>query len=123
MELTIKPRSERFDGADARWREQVGAFYRDLRAEVEETHIARTPIPGEKGPATDIILALGSSGALSAAVAVFKAWLARDRTRSLEIAWREGHKERCLSVRAQDLDEETFEEIARAAATDFNGPG
>ena len=120
MELTIKPQSDRFDEDDARWRDQVVAFHSDLRAEVGGTRLARTPAPGKKSPAADIILALGSSGALSAAVTMFRAWLSRDRTRSLKISWRDGDKERSLSVRAEDLNDETFKEVARAAAQDFN---
>jgi hypothetical protein len=115
LELVIEPRSERFDAGDARWREQVSALYRDLRDEVGVVRRESTPIPGAKGATTDIILALGSSGALTAAVTMFKAWLERDRTRVLELEWTEGDQPRRLSIRGTDIDDETFDELVRAA--------
>jgi Effector Associated Constant Component 1 len=116
LELVVEPRSERFDEGDARWREQVGALYRDLRHEVGGVRMESTPIPGAKGATTDIILALGSSGALTAAVTMFKAWLDRDRSRVLELEWTEGDQTRKLSIRGTDVDDDTFDELVRAAA-------
>ena len=113
LELVVEPRSERFDEADSRWREQVGAFYRQLRTEVGD--VRTTPEAGAKGATTDIILALGSSGALTAAVTMFKAWLDRDKTRALEIEWTDGDRRRTLSIRGTDVGEETFDELVQAA--------
>jgi hypothetical protein len=116
LELVVEPRSERFDEADSRWREQVGALYRDLRRDVGDVRRESTPAAGTKGATTDIILALGSSGALTAAVTMFRAWLDRDRTRVLELEWMDGEQPKKLSVRAHDVDENTFDELVRTAA-------
>jgi Effector Associated Constant Component 1 len=115
LELVVEPRSERFDEADGRWREQVGAFYRELRTEVGSVRRETTPEPGAKGATTDIILALGSSGALTAAVTMFKAWLDRDKTRTLDIEWTDGDRRRTLSIRGTDVGEDTFDELVKAA--------
>ena len=115
LELVVEPRSERFEEADGRWREQVGAFYRELRGEVGDVRRESRPEAGAKGATTDIIVALGSSGALTAAVTMFKAWLDRDKTRSLEIEWTDGDRRRTLSIRGTDVEEDTFDELARAA--------
>jgi Effector Associated Constant Component 1 len=116
LELVVEPRSDRFEEADARWREQVGALYRDLRRDVGGVRRESTPAAGAKGATTDIILALGSSGALTAAVTMFKAWLARDKTRVLELEWMDGDESRKLSIRGTDVREDTFDELVRAAA-------
>jgi hypothetical protein len=116
LELVIEPRSERFDEADARWREQVGALYRDLRRDLGDVRRESTPVAGAKGATTDIILALGSSGALTAAVTMFKVWLGRDKTRVLELEWMDDDQPRRLSIRGTDVDEDTFDELVRTAA-------
>jgi Effector Associated Constant Component 1 len=123
LELVVEPRSERFDEADGRWREQVGAFYRELRRDVGAVRRERAPEAGAKGATTDIILALGSSGAITAAVTMFKAWLARDKTRVLELEWTDGDQARKLSIRGTDLDEDTFDELVRSAAHRELGAG
>jgi Effector Associated Constant Component 1 len=115
LELVVEPKSERFDEADGRWREQVGSFYRELRSEVGDVRTETTPETGAKGATTDIILALGSSGALTAAVTMFKAWLDRDKTRALDIEWTDGEQRRTLSIRGTDVGEDTFDELVRAA--------
>jgi Effector Associated Constant Component 1 len=115
LELVIEPKSERFEEADGRWREQVGAFYRELRSEVGDVRRESTPEAGTKGATTDIILALGSSGALTAAVTMFKAWLDRDKTRSLDIEWTDGDQRRTLSIRGTDVGEDSFAELVQAA--------
>jgi hypothetical protein len=116
LELVVEPRSQRFDEADARWRGQVGALYRELRQELGDVRWEREPVVGAKGATTDIILALGSSGAITAAVTMFKAWLARDKTRVLELEWTEGDRTRKLAIRGTDLEEDTFDELVRSAA-------
>jgi hypothetical protein len=116
VELFIEPISERFEDDDPRWRDQVVALLRDLRDESVDVQTRSTPVAGAKGPVSEIVLALGSSGALTAAVTMFRAWLARDRTRSLTIAWQDGDNRRSVSVQAHDMDADVFEDIARAAA-------
>jgi Effector Associated Constant Component 1 len=116
LELVVEPRSERFDETDARWRQQVNALVRDLRHEVGGLRTESATIPGAKGATTDVILALGSSGALTAAVTMFKAWLDRDKTRVLDLEWMDGEQPRRLSIRATDVDEDTFDELVRIAA-------
>jgi Effector Associated Constant Component 1 len=115
LELVVEPRSERFEEADGRWREQVGAFYRELRSEVGDVRTETAPEAGAKGATTDIILALGSSGALTAAVTMFKSWLDRDKSRALDIEWTDGDQRRTLSIRGTDVGEHTFDELVRAA--------
>ena len=86
LELVIEPRSDDYDAADDRWRAQVGTLQRDLAAQVETFQRSRSE-PGAKGTVDEVILALGSSGALTAAVECFRAWLQRDNNRSIDVRW------------------------------------
>jgi hypothetical protein len=121
VEIVVLPGSDRYDVSDERWSDQVAALYDQLRRDGGSLRTKETSIPGQKGAASEVILALGSSGALTAAVAIFRAWLARDQSRSLTLSWSDGEKHSSVCVQAEDLDEDAFEEIARAAALQFSG--
>ncbi len=121
LELVIEPRSDDYDAADDRWRAQVGTLQRDLAAHVETFQRSRSE-PGAKGTVDEVILALGSSGALTAAVELFRAWLQRDKSRSIEVRWDEEGVERHVTFSGDNVDPATVREIARAAAARVGGP-
>jgi Effector Associated Constant Component 1 len=114
FEIQVEPLTEAYGPGDARWFAQVAAFYDELRAGGIAIRAESTPIPNAKGDAATIIAAMGSAGVFTAAVAIFKAWLARDRTRSLKVLWEEGGQSREILVTA-DTDNETLEHIALEA--------
>jgi hypothetical protein len=94
MSLTIKPAHSAYSPNDDRWMTQVNLLLGDLKAGGGDVERKVTPVPGQKGGIETIILALGTSGAITAAVEIIKSWLARDKKRSLELAIeREGKKE------------------------------
>ena len=70
---------------DPRWRDQVRQLRDELKREAGSVRTVVTPEAGKKGGAEAIILALGSAGAISAAVTIFKAWLERSANRSLDL--------------------------------------
>ncbi|MGH3826446.1 MAG: effector-associated constant component EACC1 [Pseudonocardiaceae bacterium] len=86
-EVTITPGTGTFDPADQRWAEQVALLTDDLREAAGSVSRRRIPEPGAKGAAGEVILALGSAGAVTAAVECFRAWLRRDKTRTLTVTW------------------------------------
>jgi len=120
LELVIEPRSDDYDAADDRWRAQVGTLQRDLAAQVETLQRSRSE-PGAKGTVDEVILALGSSGALTAAVECFRAWLQRDKNRSIDVRWDEDGVERHVTFSGDNVDAATVKEIARAAAARVGG--
>jgi hypothetical protein len=122
FEIVVVPRSADYDEADDRWRDQVAAFAREL-ADRADTSRRGTPAPGRKGTVDDLIVALAGSGALTAVVECIRAWLERDRNRSVEVRWDEGGVERRVTVRGEGVDAATVQEIARAAAARGGGPG
>lgn len=107
--------SERYAADDPRWSEQVGRLIGDLQREVGPVKVVSEPEPGSKGGPEAIILALGSAGAFSMALEVFRAWLARERTRSLSITVSDGDVRRRFTVRGSDLDRDSFRDLTQLA--------
>lgn len=94
MPLTIQPSHSTYDPNDDRWMTQVNLLLADLKAGGTDVERKVTPVAGKKGGIETIILALGTSGVITAAVEIIKAWLARDKKRTLELAIdRDGKKE------------------------------
>ncbi|MGH9177959.1 MAG: effector-associated constant component EACC1 [Acidimicrobiales bacterium] len=114
VEVVLVPGTDRFDPEDDRWREQVAVFMAELQREVGGVRRAFTPVEGTKGAVDTVILALGSAGAFTAAVELFRSWLGRARDRRLDISWtQDGHKE-TISLAGNSFDEETLGKLAEA---------
>ncbi|MEW1661113.1 hypothetical protein [Streptomyces sp. NPDC093707] len=115
VEAAILPGTGRFDPEDDRWREQVAALYAALHEEAGTVFLRGVPEPGRKGDASTMVLALGSSGALTAAVACFRAWLARDKTRTLTVTWTdEAGAKQTIQVSGDNVDQTSFQVLAEA---------
>jgi hypothetical protein len=106
--------SDRFDDDDADWLDQQAGIFAELQNLPGVTR--ETPAPaGVKGTADVVILALGSAGAFTAAVETLRLWLTRDRSRSIEIAYRTADgREQSLVVRSTGLREDTFDDLLKA---------
>jgi hypothetical protein len=106
--------SDRFDDDDADWLDQQAGIFAELQNLPGVTR--ETPAPaGAKGTADVVILALGSAGAFTAAVETLRLWLTRDRSRSIEIAYRTADgREQSLVVRSTGLREDTFDDLLKA---------
>lgn len=122
LEVVVRPASERYDSSDERWLDQVSTLVSTIREEVGPVRVETGAAEGTKGGVEAIVLALGSSGAFVAAVELLKAWLSRDRSRSVEITWRESEHERTVVVTADTVDAPTFQEIAKEAARRWSQP-
>lgn len=109
--IVISAASEDLDESDPRWRQQVQSLYGDLREQVGDLRQEVRPVDGRKGGVESIILALGSAGAITAAVQVFQAWLARGRRRSLTLEIdRDGKRER-VTVTGEGFDRGSVERL------------
>jgi hypothetical protein len=94
MPILVTPSHAALDPSDDRFLAQVNDLLADLKACGGQVERRVTPVPGRKGGLEEILLALGTSGAITAAVEIIKAWLARDRNRSLVVGVdHEGKKE------------------------------
>jgi hypothetical protein len=120
FKLTVNPRNDQYDPDDDRWLDQVTLLHQALDAQVDVIRRQRQ-VPGAKGAVDQLIIALGSAGAIQAAVDCFRAWLARDRDRRIDIRWNSVGAERSVTLTGEDVDAETIRDIARAAVSQLGG--
>lgn len=119
--LAVEPQTDEYEPDDDRWRDQVATLYTELHGRVDTVRRAR-PVEGTKGTVDQVILALGSAGAFTAALECFHAWLRRDRSRRIDVRWNEDGVERFVTLTGDAVDVESVRMIARAAAQRVGGP-
>lgn len=118
FELRIEPGSEKFDANDDRWLQQVNTLSSDLQAEIGSVRTEREAVAGHKGGVEALILALGSAGAFTAAIEIFKAWLSRSPDRVLTLTVVRDGKEHQVSVSGKGMSEDTVKELMQAGLGD-----
>jgi Effector Associated Constant Component 1 len=121
LKVTVIPQSERFAPQDDRWLDQVAGLARELRAGTGALEIERSPRPGSKGAADTLILALGTAGAFTSTVEVIKAWLGRDRSRKVEVSWRDGDDTGEFVIRGDAIDDATLGAMAEVLTARLQG--
>lgn len=104
LEVMIEPSSEKFNLNDSRWLEQVNELIKDCQRQLGEVRKEIVTQEGAKGGIESIIIALGTSGAITAAVTIIQAWLARDRTRSLKLSIKKDGKIEEYEVTGTGMD-------------------
>lgn len=107
LELQLAPTSSALPSSDQRWQNQVAQLLNDLRRNAGEVRKEITPVPGQKGGAEAIILALGTSGAITAAVAIFKAWLGRSGDRVITLKGKIGERAFEVELTGSNISEST----------------
>jgi hypothetical protein len=122
VELRLEPASQRFDATDDRWLDQVASLIVDLRENVGEVDVRRDAVPGAKGALEAIVLPLASAGALTGAVEVLKAWLGRDRSRSVKVTWSGEGELQQLEMSGTKVDDEAFDEVVRSVVAQLAAP-
>jgi hypothetical protein len=90
------------------------AGLRDALSRAVEGYHAEAAPAGTTGLEA-IILALGSAGAITAAVEAFKAWLSRDRSRHVVLSWADGDEEHRIELVGDRLSEESVRTALLAA--------
>lgn len=118
VEVQISARSSAFDEGDPRWHRQVTELLTQLNAgavPIRKEGVGKAGEKGEvrngdveKGDMQAVILALGSAGAFTAAVTIFKAWLGRSADRSVKISGTVGDRNVDLEITAKNIDEQTL---------------
>ena len=114
VELRLEPVSERFDSSDDRWLDQVAGFVTELQDGVGGVTRQREPVEGTKGALDSILLSLTSAGALTAAVELLKAWLSRDRSRSVKVSWTADGSVQQLELAGNQVDSAAFDQVVSA---------
>ncbi|MFD0357857.1 hypothetical protein ACFVHW_29605 [Streptomyces sp. NPDC127110] len=114
LDLALSLHSSRFHEHDDNWLEQERELLRDLEAHGVPVRRAGRPADGSKGLADTLVVALTSAAALRTVASCWRAWLQRDRTRSVEITYPEADgTEQRLRVDANRLDDGQFERLFR----------
>ncbi len=121
FEFQVKPKTEYYRADDDRWRVEVSQLIDGLDQEVGGVRQEQNPVAGKKGGLESVIVALGSAGAFTAAVEYFRAWLGRDRTRSMEITWMVNGQEQRVTIRGEAIDQSALRDLAGAAAMQIGG--
>jgi hypothetical protein len=116
LDVRIEAGTDRFDPGDERWMAQVSDLVSSLEQGVGGVRHERTTIPGAKGGTAEIILALGTSGAITAAVGYLRAWLDRDRSRSLDISYTVEGREEKVTLKGDNVDKTAINAVAEAMA-------
>ncbi len=107
-QLKLAVASDALPANDRRWLNQVDGLLADLKRNGAEVQRKVTPVPGQKGGVEEIILALGSSGAIAATISIFKAWLARAGDRTIELDGQIGDRPVHLKLTGTNVDEKTL---------------
>ena len=115
-EMSIQPRSSAYDASDARWVNQVQTLLSSLQVNVGQVRKEVTPVAEQKGGLVEIIVALGSAGAVTAVVEVFKLWLSRDKTRSIDITTKTGDVEKKITITGENISKELLAQALKHAA-------
>jgi hypothetical protein len=123
VEVVIEPSSGRFDENDPRWQEQVADLHATLKTAGGDVRKRVTPVPGRKGGIEEVILALGSGGVFTGAVAVFRSWLKRDKGRALRLKATVDGKVFEFEVTGTDADDATLKRFMNIALAKFGDGG
>jgi hypothetical protein len=115
LELVLTAQHPGLD--DDRFGEQVLDLTRELKLEVGGVTTRTSPEPGKRGGLPEIIVALGTSGAVGGAVAVFKAWLDKDKARKISIKVRKKGRAREIEIMASVANVGDLEKLLVAACT------
>ncbi|MFB9659066.1 hypothetical protein ACFQS3_13310 [Glycomyces mayteni] len=105
------------------WRSELGALYRELESRAGRVALRSGETQeGHRGTTEAVIIALGSSGAITAAVTCFRLWLDRDKTRTLDVEWTDPDETRHhLRLTGENIDRQSFQALAEAIGRALEG--
>jgi hypothetical protein len=110
LRVSVTASSERFDADDDRWLSQVRLLQDDLGRETRlVTGQPTTVRPGTKGGWLPDVVVLLAPASVAGVVAVVKAWLARDRDRTVHLAWEVDGRKGTFTATASTVDNATLQ--------------
>jgi hypothetical protein len=109
LDVSFAARHDRFDSEDGHWRGQVAVLLDEIRTETGTLERGQMAVPGTKGGVEVLILALGSAGAFTAVVGIIRAWLERDKHRSVELTFTDADgNSRTVQASAENAGSDVF---------------
>ncbi|MDA1360482.1 hypothetical protein O1R50_12665 [Glycomyces luteolus] len=122
VDVAISTETAKYAPDSPQWRREVAAFATDLSRETGSVTTRSTNVPGTKGGIAEVILALGTSGALVSAVQVFRAWLGRDKTRTITATWTdEDGKEQRFTLTGENIDQQSLTTLSESIGRMIEG--
>jgi hypothetical protein len=127
LRVSVAATSDRFDADDDRWLSQVRLLHEDLGQQTPLVSGRPTAVrPGTKGGWLPDVALLLSPAVVAGVVAVVKAWLVRDRDRTVHLAWEVNGEKGEFTATASTADNATLQaalEHGLRAATGSAGQG
>ncbi|GAA2609938.1 effector-associated constant component EACC1 [Paractinoplanes durhamensis] len=121
VDIEVSATSRRYAPDHPGWIKQRYELAAGLRSGVPGAEVRSTPVAGTKGAAEAVVVALGSAGAFTAALGAFKAWLGRDRTRTVTLTWQHDGREDRVTLDADNLDAAAMQELTRGMSRILSG--
>ncbi|MFJ6086324.1 hypothetical protein ACIQI8_33545 [Streptomyces sp. NPDC092369] len=124
LRVSVTATSDRFAADDDRWLSQVRVLHGDLGRETRVVTGRPTAArPGTKGGWLPDVAVLLSPAVVAGVVAVVKAWLVRDRDRTVHLAWEVNGRKGEFTATASTADNATLQAalehgLRAAAGTD-----
>jgi hypothetical protein len=113
--IQIEPVNEDYDPSDERWLDQVNELVDDLERDVGKVDKVEPALKDKKGGAEALILALGSAGAITAAIDMFKAWISRDQHRELVLSIERKGETQTFRVSGNRMDKNDIRQFLESA--------
>lgn len=115
FELVLHPQHPTLD--DDRFGDQVLELTRALKEDIGGVSLRTEPEQGTRGGVPEIVLALGTSGAIGAVVATLKLWFDRDKARKISIKVRTKGTAREVEITADTANVGELEKLLGATGT------
>jgi hypothetical protein len=110
LRVSVTATSDRFAADDDRWLSQVRLLHEDLGRETPlVTGQPTTVRPGTKGGWLPDVAVLLGPAAVAGVVAVVKAWLVRDRDRTVHLVWEVNGEKGEFTATASTADNTTLQ--------------
>lgn len=122
--VRVDPISSVYDANHIGWRKQASTLSTSLSAaNIGAVRKVGGSADGSKGTLDEVIIALGSAGAITAAVEIFRSWLSRDRSREIKLTIESEGKKTTIALNASSTGDSTVESIMLAALERNRGDG
>ena len=111
VELQIMPADDFYSQDDPRWKDELSDLDRELRRAAPDAVQSPDPAQDDKGFAEvfQVVLDLGSSGVLTAAVGAMTAWLGRrPKQRRLVVTWKNGADGGTVEIDGTNVSDEAI---------------
>ncbi|WP_157408516.1 hypothetical protein [Actinoplanes sp. N902-109] len=116
LEVVVAPGDRDLEPGDFGWPRDVAELHRGLRMRDLDVHTRTAGAAGgHKGAVTEIVVALGGSGALGAVLSVLRGWLGQRGSRTMTLTVQVDGTARVFEVRADGVGQDAIRDALLAA--------